>query len=40
MDDYGRVFGMPEAERMLREDFRPSAEASSLLRRFVERILA
>ena len=40
MDDYGRVFGMPEAERMLREDFRPSTEASSLLRRFVERILA
>lgn len=39
MDDYGRVFGMVEAERMLTEDFRPSVEASGLLRAFVERIL-
>ena len=40
MDDYGRVFGMPEAERMLTEDFRPSRAASGLLHAFIERILA
>lgn len=35
MDDYGRVFGVPEAERMLREEFFPSEAASALLDTFL-----
>ena len=35
MDDYGRVFGTTEAERMLREDFFPSPKASALLDAFL-----
>lgn len=39
MDDYGRVFGVVEAERMLREEFHPSGAASGLLDRFVRLFL-
>ncbi|MCP4808836.1 MAG: type 1 glutamine amidotransferase [Proteobacteria bacterium] len=36
MDDYGRVFGLTEAERMLNEDFFPSEAASRLLDTFLK----
>lgn len=36
MDDYGKVFGMVEAERMLREEFFPSEKASALLDTFLK----
>lgn len=36
MDDYGRVFGLVEAARMLEEDFFPSPGASALLDVFLK----
>ncbi len=39
MDYYGRLFGEVEAERILREDFRASPAASSLLGVFVDLVL-